>query len=98
MSDSDVACEPRPDGWLCHVAVTDGATTTRHEVTVETTDLERLAPGSTDPADLVRASFEFLLEREPPGSILRSFDLPVIGRYFPEYSSAIGHRMMRRDV
>jgi hypothetical protein len=35
--------------------------------------------------DLVRRSFEFLLEREPPQSILRRFDLAVIQRYFPEY-------------
>src|SRR5439155_312918 len=35
--------------------------------------------------DLVRRSFVFLLEREPATSILRTFDLSVISRYFPEY-------------
>jgi hypothetical protein len=35
----------------------------------------------------VRRSFDFLLEREPPSSILRTFDLAVIGRYFPEYGA-----------
>ena len=30
-------------------------------------------------------SFEFLLLREPPGSILPRFDLSVIQRFFPEY-------------
>jgi len=35
--------------------------------------------------DLVRRSFEFLLERESPGSILGRFDLAVIQRYFPDY-------------
>jgi len=35
----------------------------------------------------VKASFAFLLEREPPGSILHSFDLTEIARYFPEYDS-----------
>jgi hypothetical protein len=38
---------------------------------------------------LVEKSFEFLLERESNTSILSSFDLPVIGRYFPEYESTI---------
>jgi hypothetical protein len=34
---------------------------------------------------VVEASFAFLLEREPRESILRSFDLSEISRYFPEY-------------
>jgi hypothetical protein len=60
-----------------------------HDVTVRRADLERLAPGADDPGDLVRRSFLFLLDREPPSAILRTFDLPVIGRYFPEYDAAI---------
>jgi len=38
---------------------------------------------------LVTASFQFLLDRESNTSILRSFDLSVIERYFPEYPKAI---------
>ena len=52
-------------------------------------DLDRLAAGATDPTDLVRRSFAFLLEREPKEAILRSFDLPIIGRFFPEYEATI---------
>jgi hypothetical protein len=37
----------------------------------------------------VEKSFEFLLDREPNTSILRTFDLPVIQRYFPEYERTI---------
>ena len=66
----------------------DGAPT-RHDVTVTTGDLAHLAPDATDPDDLVRRSFEFLLEREPKTSILRRFDLPLIGRYFPDYERTI---------
>jgi hypothetical protein len=33
--------------------------------------------------------FEFLLQRESNTSILSSFELPVIGRYFPEYEDEI---------
>ena len=85
MTRIDVHCEPSGDGWSCTVDLG----VTQHEVRVRPADLERLAPGATDPADLVRRSFAFLLEREPPSSILRSFDLAVIGRYFPEYERAI---------
>ncbi|MBL7183234.1 MAG: hypothetical protein ISS50_02165, partial [Anaerolineae bacterium] len=45
------------------------------------------------PEDLVAESFRFLLEREPKESILRSFDLMVIGRYFPEYRREIVKRL-----
>lgn len=54
-------------------------------------DPERWGSGEGAEAvqELVRRSFDFLLEREPPESILRTFDLAVIERYFPEYDSAI---------
>jgi hypothetical protein len=58
-------------------------------VRVASADLQRLAPNAADPSDLVRRSFDFLLARESKESILRSFDLPVIGRYFPEYEGEI---------
>ena len=41
------------------------------------------------PEELIRKSFEFLLEREPKESILSRFDLSVISRYFPEYEREI---------
>ena len=85
----DVGCRPDPAGWTCDVTVDEAAGATRHHVTVRTADLERLDPAATDPIELVRRSFAFLLEREPPGSILREFDLMVIGRYFPEYEATI---------
>jgi hypothetical protein len=37
----------------------------------------------------VSRSFDFLLERESNTSILRHFDLRVIGHYFPEYERVI---------
>jgi hypothetical protein len=86
----DVSCEPVAGGWTCHVTVTEGASSTRHEVAVASADLARLAPGSTAPDDLVHRSFAFLLAREAKESILRRFELPVIGRYFPEYERTIG--------
>jgi hypothetical protein len=71
-----------------YVVVDEGGSTTRHQVTVRPSDVERYAPGST-PAALVEASFEFLLEREPKESILRRFEITVIERYFREYPATI---------
>ena len=75
------------DGWTCEVEVATDGDRTRHTVTVARADLERWGNGTDSDAvvDLVRRSFDFLLEREPPGSILRSFQLSVIQTYFPDY-------------
>jgi hypothetical protein len=96
MTELDITCRRAADGrdWTCDVTIAaDGGSTTRHAVTVAQSDLDRLDPGAPDPHLLVDASFRFLLEREPNTSILRSFDLPVIGRYFPEYEAVIRHRL-----
>lgn len=95
MTTIDVRTEPDPAGdvWRCTVRLADGRGATEHAVRVGRADLERLAPGAADPTELVRRSFEFLLAREPKESILRAFDLPVIGRYFPEYETTIGRRV-----
>jgi hypothetical protein len=86
----EVTCSRAGDGWSCDVAIGDGdRVVTTHHVTVAAADLARLDPGAETPEDLVRRSFAFLLEREAPSSILRSFDLMEIGRYFPEFESAI---------
>lgn len=69
------------------VSVT-GATPTTHVVTVRPDYAKKIA-GAAAPETLLRASFEFLLAREPNTSILRRFDLPVIGHYFPEYEREI---------
>jgi hypothetical protein len=67
----------------------DGHTLTTHNVTVSPSYYEKLTGGRVPAETLVQKSFEFLLERESNTSILRSFELPVIGRYFPEYERTI---------
>ena len=89
---STVRCEPQDTGWRCQVTVESGGATSEHEVLVDRATLDDLAPGAT-PEALVAESFRFLLEREPRGSILRSFELPIIGRYFAEYAEQIRRRM-----
>ncbi len=75
-------------GWVCQVDLEHAGEQTSHQVTVSRRDLERWGGG--DVVELVERSFDFLLERERPESILRRFDLSVIERYFPEYWSELG--------
>jgi len=64
-------------------------TTTSHEVGLQADYAQKLTNGKISKEALVNKSFEFLLERESNTSILRSFDLSVIARYFPEYEREI---------
>jgi hypothetical protein len=73
---------------LYRVTVDEDGSVTRHDVTMTPEHVERYAPGAT-PERLLEASFAFLLAREPKESILQSFELPVIARYFPDYPAAI---------
>lgn len=70
------------------VTITEGSGSSTHEVSVTPTDVQKYAPGST-PEALLRASFAFLLEREPKESILSRFALPDIERYFPDFPKKI---------
>ncbi len=76
------------DDTTLKVTVT-GPTTTTHTVSVDPAYYEKLTEQRVSVETLVKKSFEFLLERESNTSILRSFDLPVIGHYFPEYERTI---------
>jgi hypothetical protein len=82
-----VRVEPTDEGWVCEVTIDQAGQTTRHTVVVSRADIARW--GRSDDAagveDLVERSFAFLLEREPPSSILRRFELAVIQHYFPDY-------------
>ena len=69
--------------------VVEAGTTTTHKVSVKPAYYEKLTNKRVTPEVLVEKSIEFLLDRESNTSILRSFDLPVIGQYFPEYERVI---------
>jgi hypothetical protein len=70
---------------------------TSHEVSVPAGFATSLGCSHVAPEELVRASFEFLLEREPANSILRKFSLDVISRYFPGYPAEIRARLGGSD-
>jgi hypothetical protein len=81
------------EGWVFTVTVTEGGSETQHRVSVRESDYQRLTAGRVTPEVLVQESFKFLMEREPKEAILREFDLPVIGRYFPEFASELRRRL-----
>lgn len=93
MAEIEVKTTEHDDGYEFQVTVREGPGETRHRVTLQKADLADLARDKASPEALVKESFRFLLEREPKEDILRSFDLMVIGRYFPEYRREIVKRL-----
>jgi hypothetical protein len=84
------------DATRFQVRVDEGRTASTHQVTLDPQYRVKLAGEEVKPEDLIRKSFEFLLERESKESILARFDLTVISRYFPEYEREIKKRCSPR--
>ena len=90
-SDATAISVTRQGESAFRVEVRSAGVTTTHAVEVPEGLADELGWSAAKEADLVHASFSFLLEREPATSILRQFSLDVIGRYFPEYKSEMRH-------
>ena len=65
---------------------------TKHAVNVTDEMLFNLTKNKISKKELLNFSFNFLLERETNTSILSSFDLTVILKYFPEYTKKVSHK------
>lgn len=88
MADAEIiTTEDEQGSWT--VQVEEGSSTSTHTVKIPA---GFGVPGASD-EEVVRESFRFLLEREPKESILSSFDLPMISRYFPEYQEELQQRL-----
>jgi hypothetical protein len=89
---TEIAISPRGEREFL-VELSEGGRRTTHRVTAP----ERLGGGlelrREDLSEVVRRSFEFLLEREPAASILSQFSLDDISRYFPEYEQELARRL-----
>lgn len=75
------------------VQVREGDVETSHQVTVPEPFLDELGLLDADREQVVRESFEFLLEREPATAIMKEFDLATISRFFSDYTEEIGRRL-----
>ena len=80
MTRSSISIEKRNDD-VFEVTVVDTSTTT-HTVTVTDLSLDDLTDSNVTKTQLLTFSFRFLLEREPNTSILSSFDINLITKYF----------------
>ena len=70
------------------VTVADSVTTA-HTVTVTDQSLTDLTHNNVTKTQLLEFSFNFLLDREPNTSILSSFDINVISKYFSDYKDEV---------
>ena len=70
------------------VTVAETSTTT-HTVTVTDQSLNDLTDNNVMKTQLLKFSFNFLLDREPNTTILSSFDINVISRYFSDYKDEV---------
>ena len=76
------------------VRVIEAGSESTHQVTLDAKEYGRLAGGAVEAEELIRKSFQFLLERESKESILGRFDLSIISQYFPEYEREIKKRLL----
>ncbi len=79
-------------GWKFNVTVNEKGSSTRHQVTMSK-DFYTSLDTKTKPEEIIKKSFNFLLEREPKEMILSKFDVTVISRYFPEFENQIKERL-----
>lgn len=71
------------------VTVSEGNSSTSHKVTMGRELYKKLTGGETTPEGTIQAAFRFLLDREPKESIMGSFDVTVISRYFPSFETEV---------
>lgn len=89
---ADISITPTGPGQFS-VRLEHGRGSTSHRVTVPQAMLDDPELGAVDQEVIVRQSMEFLLEREPPTSILSEFSLDVIPRYFGDYHAELRRRL-----
>ncbi len=73
--------------------VTEGHVRTTHTVTVPPQLLDDLGLSGMDEVEIVRQTFEFLLEREPAAAILEHFSLEQVPSYFPDFYAELRVRL-----
>lgn len=86
MSDVTISVMPDTARRLSfEVVIRDIHGESRHRVTMQADEAERWAGLGAEPSRCVEAAIQFLIDREPKGAILSTFDMRVIRRYFPEF-------------
>lgn len=71
------------------ITIEEKGSISKYTVTLDDAYYQNLTAGKIIKEELIKASFEFLLEREPKESILSKFNLRVIKNYFPEFEEEL---------
>ena len=82
----------RKNGEKFEVTVSEQDSSTVHTVVLDDNYYQALTEAKIAKKDFIRKCFEFLLEREGKESILSSFNVRVINKYFPEFEQLIKSR------
>jgi hypothetical protein len=89
MAEINVSTESETDSkYVLDASVAEEGSTLSFKVTLDKEDYDSLSKGRT-PENLIKESFQFLLERESKEMILRKFNVKVISQYFPEFKKEI---------
>ncbi len=75
--------------WSYDVFVVDGDVRHAYTVKLGWSDYDLWSHGRVSPETVVRAAFEFLLQRESATSILRRFDCSRIRRTYPDIDAQL---------
>ena len=91
-----VSANPEDDPQKFRVEVeSDDGSKTNHEVTLNNELYIRLTGGIKSMEELIKYSFNFLLDKEPKESILPTFDISEIKKYFPEFEQVIAMQLAK---
>jgi hypothetical protein len=71
------------------VTIKERSGSSEHVVTLDDEYYKNLTDAKINKEELIKKSFEFLLERESKESILSRFNVRIIKNYFPEYEEKI---------
>ena len=71
------------------VTIEEKDSISEHEIILDDRYYQNLTDGKITREELIKKSFEFLLEREHKESILSKFNLRVIKNYFPEFEEKL---------
>lgn len=77
------------NGWTFLVELGQGDSILEYLVEVDRDYWARLTDKRTEPLELVRAAFKFLLEKETKELILRKFNIADISGHFPNFENEI---------
>ena len=81
--------EENKNSWVYGVEVGTSSLTYSYKVTLDKAYYKKMTDEKLSPLLFIEHSFFFLLEEEPPSSILRDFNIKEIRSYFPEYEEAM---------